>query len=74
MNKLILIASTNALLIGALLILAGIYEAARWYLNVELEWVAWVVATGIALIVNTWVLWRKPQSASRNEPEQLENN
>ena len=40
MNKLMLIASTNAFLIGTLLILAGVYEAARWYFNVELGWFA----------------------------------
>jgi hypothetical protein len=61
MNKLILIASTNALLIGTLLVLAGIYGAARWYLNVELGWVAWAVAIGLTTIVNAWALRRKPE-------------
>lgn len=72
MNKLVLVASTNALLIGALLILAGIYEAARWYLNVELGWFAWVVAIGLAVIVNVWVL-RKRILAGRGKSEELED-
>ncbi len=37
MNKLLLIVSTNAVLIGALVILVGIYEAARWHINDVLQ-------------------------------------
>jgi len=67
MNKLALIASTNALLLGALLILAGIYEAARWYLNVELGWFPSLFAIVLAAIVNIWILRHKPEAASRKK-------
>jgi len=69
MSQLVLMVSTNALLIGALLILAGIYEAARWYLNVELGWFAWAVAIVLAAIVNIWILRHKPEVANRDKPE-----
>lgn len=70
MNKLVLIVSTNSLVIGALVILAGIYGAARWYLNVELGSFAWVVAIGLGVIVNTWIL-RKRIPADRGKTDTL---
>lgn len=63
MNRLLLIASTNALLFGTLLILYGIYGLARWYLDIELGWFAWVIAISLAAIVNVWILLKRIPTA-----------
>jgi hypothetical protein len=67
MNKLVLIVSTNALLVGGLLILAGVYGAARWYFNVELGWLPWVIAAFLAAIVNTWILRHQSDSKQKEK-------
>ena len=58
-NKLLLVASTNALLISILLILAGLYQAASWYLNVNLGWLAWASVILPVVSVNVWLVRRK---------------
>ncbi len=58
-SKVLLVASTNALLISILPILAGLYQAASWYLNVNLGWLAWAAVILPVLSVNVWLVRRK---------------